>query len=471
MIPKKQHRLITTIVFVVAGIMALCAIVFGAFSFIQNKYASRLFPNVYINAESVANRNKSEIALQFSPIENKLQNVVVQITFNSTPIATLSAQTLHLHLNTDEAFEKAYIVGRSPYIPSRILQTLQSVFSWQKFEFPLEISYLKQPIIDAVSQVQDDYEKKPKDARFQFEAGKVTVFEKEENGLHIETTKTLLDIDKALKGEINNTQENKTPLVISIAQTVVKPDITLAQTNTFGIEELIAEGDSDYTHSIPQRIHNLLLATSKFNGVLIPKGATFSFNDTVGDISSSTGYQPAYIIKDGKTVLGDGGGVCQVSTTLFRAILNAGLPIVEYHPHAYRVGYYENDSKPGLDATVFGPTVDLKFTNNTPASILIQTVADEEHDKLAFKLYGKKDNRVVQLSTPIVSGISAPPDPLYQDDPTLKKGVTKQVDFAAWGAKVFYTYKVTKDSQEMFQKDFNISFRPWQAVYLVGTAD
>jgi len=214
-----------------------------------------------------------------------------------------------------------------------------------------------------------------------------------------------------------------------------------------------------------------LLGTSKFNGVLIPKGATFSFNETVGDISSSTGYQPAYIIKDGKTVLGDGGGICQVSTTLFRTVLLAGLPIVEHHSHAYRVGYYENDSKPGLDATVFGPSVDFKFINNTPASILIQTSADEENNKLSFKFYGKKDKRTVELSTPIISDYTSAPEPQFQDDPTLKKGVVKQVDFAAPGARSRYSYKVTLDNEVLFQKDFNVWFRPWRAVFLVGTAD
>jgi vancomycin resistance protein YoaR len=91
----------------------------------------------------------------------------------------------------------------------------------------------------------------------------------------------------------------------------------LAQTNNFGIEELIGVGTSNFTHSAPERVYNVTLATSKFNGVLIPKGAVISFNDLVGDISSLTGYKQAYVIKNGRTVLGDGGGVCQVSTTLF----------------------------------------------------------------------------------------------------------------------------------------------------------
>ena len=260
-------------------------------------------------------------------------------------------------------------------------------------------------------------------------------------------------------------------ITIAIVKTILKPKITLAQTNTYGIEELIGEGISDYTHSIPQRIHNLLLGTSKFNGVLIPKNATFSFNTTVGDISSTTGYQPAYIIKEGKTVLGDGGGICQVSTTLFRAVLNTGLPIAEYHAHAYRVGYYENDAKPGLDATVFGPSVDFKFINDTPASILIQTSADEENNKLYFKFYGKRDNRSVELTSPRIYDVTSPPEPQYQDDPTLKKGVTRQIDFSAPGTRSSYSYKVTKGNVVTFQKDFLNWYQPWRAVYLVGTAD
>jgi len=308
--------------------------------------------------------------------------------------------------------------------------------------------------------------KDPIDAKFQFESGKVLEFAKEENGLHIEIVKALSGVDKYMKSLTTSPKS----ITIPVQGTIVKPKITLAQTNTYGIEELIGEGTSDYSHSIPQRIHNLLLGTAKFNGVLIPKGGTFSFDDTVGDISSTTGYQPAYIIKDGKTILGDGGGICQVSTTLFRAVLNTGLPIAEYHAHAYRVGYYENDSKPGLDATVFGPTVDFKFVNDTQASILIQTSADEENHKLYFKFYGKKDDRSIQLTAPLVYDVTSAPDPQFQDDPTLPKGTTKQIDFAAPGTKVSYSYKVTKGNTVTFQKDFLNVYQPWRAVFLVGTA-
>lgn len=467
MIPKKTGRLLMQLC-----IGALVVIVFFValycFSVItERELSDRLFPNVTINGQSVGKMNKTEVYLAFSDLESKIQKSTVNLSYDNILVATFSATTLNAHLTIDDVFDKAYIVGRSPHIPSRLFQTVVSVFGLKQFEFPLKISYDKQPIQETLSHLVDLYEKDPVNAKFQFESGKVAVFEKEENGLHIEVKKALSEVDSAIQKQV----ADQSSLPIIVKKTILKPKITLAQTNTFGIEELIGEGISDYTHSIPQRIHNLLLGTSKFNGVLIPKGATFSFNETVGDISSTTGYQPAYIIKEGKTVLGDGGGICQVSTTLFRAVLNTGLPISEYHAHAYRVGYYENDAKPGLDATVYGPTVDFKFVNDTPASILIQTSADEENHKLFFKFYGKKDNRSVQLSTPILTDYAPAPEAQFQDDPTLKKGVTKQIDFAASGGRARFSYKVTRGNEVTFQKDFQNWYQPWRAVFLVGTAD
>jgi vancomycin resistance protein YoaR len=249
----------------------------------------------------------------------------------------------------------------------------------------------------------------------------------------------------------------------------VRPTVTTDKANTFGVKELISSGYSEFAGSATGRIHNIALAAGRLNGVLIKPGETFSFNEAVGDISAATGYQSAYIIKDGRTVLGDGGGVCQVSTTLFRAALNAGLPIIERHAHAYRVHYYEEAGfKPGLDATVYGPTYDLKFKNDTPASILIQTKTDVTNLSLTFDLYGTSDGRKAQISNQKLWGVTQPPPDLYQDDPTLARGVVKQVDFAAWGANASFDYLVTRNGQTLQKDTFVSNFRPWQAVYLRG---
>ena len=467
MIPKKTIRLLIQLcvgIFLLCG-LALCLFYFSSTS--QKELSNRLFPNIYIDGKPVGKMNKTEVYLSFADDESKIKEKTISLSYENNIIATFSATSLSTRLNIDNSFNRAYVIGRSQYTFARLFETIESYLGLKQFNFPLEIIYDKQPIQEVLTHLADSYDKDPINAKFLFEAGKVTLFQKEENGLQVETNTAQSQIDIVMKDR----HISPNPVVITVSSTVLKPQITLAQTNTYGIEELIAEGVSDYTHSIPQRIHNLLLGTSKFNGVLIPKGATFSFNDTVGDISSTTGYQPAYIIKEGKTVLGDGGGICQVSTTLFRATLNAGLPIVEYHSHAYRVGYYENDAKPGLDATVFGPTVDFKFINDTPASILIQTSVDETNNKLYFKFYGKKDNRTVELTTPVLSDYAPAPDPQYQDDPTLKKGVTKQIDFAASGARSRFSYKVTKGKEVTFQKNFDNWYQPWRAIFLVGTAD
>jgi vancomycin resistance protein YoaR len=172
---------------------------------------------------------------------------------------------------------------------------------------------------------------------------------------------------------------------------------------------------------------------------------------------------------DGKTVLGDGGGVCQVSTTLFRAVLSAGLPVVERRAHAYRVGYYEQGFGPGLDATVYSPTTDFKFKNNTDAYLLIQTEIDLNNLALTFEIYGTDDGRIATTSKPVITSQSSPAEDLYVDDPTLKAGVIKQIEHRAYGAKVIFDYKVIRNGEELINQKFVSNYRSWQAVYLRGT--
>ena len=192
----------------------------------------------------------------------------------------------------------------------------------------------------------------PQNPKFVFNNGRVTEFQPALSGVKVDGNKFKDQLTASLDILENSNDKTET---FDIPVIATPPNVTTDQVNNLGIKELIGRGTSTYFHSIPGRVHNVVLAASRINGTLVAPGETFSFNQTLGDVTQFTGYQQAYIISNGKTILGDGGGVCQVSTTLFRAILNAGLPIVERAAHAYRVGYYEQDSPPGLDATVFGP--------------------------------------------------------------------------------------------------------------------
>lgn len=307
----------------------------------------------------------------------------------------------------------------------------------------------------------------PLNATFQIEGERVTVFKPAKEGVLLDRKKTKERFYLALKEleDETNLKDNK----MEIAANLISPKIKTEDVNTLGIKELTGTGKSQFKGSIAERVHNIKLAAGKLNGLVIAPGEIFSFNQAVGDVSEATGFKKAYIIRQGRTILGDGGGVCQVSTTLFRAALNAGLPIEERHAHAYRVSYYEQDSQPGLDATVFDPNADLKFKNDTPAHILIQSKIDSKNKILVFELYGSSDGRKVEIGKAYIWDIIPPPPDLYQNDSTLPAGTVKQIDWKAWGAKVRFNWKVTRGEEILQEKTFYSQYRPWQAIFLRGT--
>lgn len=314
---------------------------------------------------------------------------------------------------------------------------------------------------------------------------RVTAFKPSQEGRKLDVQKTFnlisdtlasprsVDVNAASQGPLRQSDsEASVPLerkTISLPVDIVKPKIETQDVNSLGIKELLGRGISNFAGSIPNRIYNVGLTASKINGVLIPPGETFSFNKTVGDISAATGFKQAYVIKEGRTVLDDGGGVCQDSTTLFRAVLNAGLPVLKRTAHAYRVSYYEQGFPPGLDATVFSPSVDFQFKNDTANHILIQ--AYTIGTTLYVDLYGTSDSRVATLTQPVVTNQVPPPPELRQDDPTLPKGIVKQVDWSAWGASVSFKRTVVRNGETLIDETWKSAYKPWQAVFLVGTKE
>ncbi len=330
----------------------------------------------------------------------------------------------------------------------------------------LKGGFSENEILKKVEDVAAKINRDPQNPKFNFNGGRVSEFLPSLDGIKLDNNQLKNEIVDSLN-KLESTDEKIITIYTPVSKT--PPDVTTDKVNDLGIKELIGRGTSTYFHSIPGRVHNVSLATSRINGTLVKPGETFSFNNALGDVSAFTGYEQAYIISGGKTILGDGGGVCQVSTTLFRSLLNAGMPINERAGHAYRVGYYEQNSPPGMDATVYGPSPDLKFTNDTANYVLIVATADPKHYSLVFELYGTRDGRVAEVTKPIVSNVTPAPEDRYQDDPTLPAGSVKQVDFKAAGARVVFNYKVTKSDGEVYKKTFISNYRPWQAVYLRGT--
>jgi len=263
---------------------------------------------------------------------------------------------------------------------------------------------------------------------------------------------------------------------ITLQFDTITPEITDAVTGEeLGIVELVEERTTYFYGSDAARVQNIETAAAQFHGLLIPPGATFSMAQALGNISLENGYAEALIIYGGQTIQGVGGGVCQVSTTLFRTAFFAGFPIVERHAHAYRVSYYEydpgrirNPQWAGFDATVYVPIVDLKFTNDTDHWLLMETYVYRGSEALTWKFYSTDDGRTVEWNTTGPRNIVDAPEPLYRENPDLQKGVIKQVDYAADGADINVTRTVYKGGSIHFSDSFFTHFRPWQEINEYG---
>ncbi len=240
---------------------------------------------------------------------------------------------------------------------------------------------------------------------------------------------------------------------------------------SLGINELVSESTSYFKGSNEGRMSNIALAASKFDGVIIPPGEIFSFNQHLGPVTAEEGYDESLIIFGDRTTVGIGGGVCQVSTTAFRTAFFGGFELVERWAHGYRVGWYETNSAVGLDATIYTPDVDLKFRNDSNHHLLIHTQSDLEAGTVTFKFYGTDTGRDVIVSQPVETNLVKHDPPVYEETPALPKGIMKQVDWAKDGMDVTVT-RIVKDGNTVVYEDEVFShYQPWRAVYHVGTGN
>lgn len=466
---KKKHLKLAgrvTFWFSIGAIFSLFLISSFSYIIFQNLYREKIYPGIRISGVDFGRKTETEVKNYF--LEKNAQASDTTFIFNfEDGVATVSAKEIDFGYDESLLAYQAMSIGRS-FDP---ITNVSLIFQAYTIGLDLSASYKfsEDKLYSKLIPVIEKVNRQPIEALFTFEYGRVTEFRASRDGRQIDKTQ----LNQQLLSQANLILNSKSQkiVIIPIPVKIIKPNLTTEKVNKLGIKELIGTGTSLFQHSIENRIYNINLAASRLNGILVAPGETFSFAKAIGDISSFTGYKQAFVIQNGRTVLGDGGGVCQVSTTLFRAALNSGLPIEERTAHAYRVSYYEQDSLPGIDATVYVPTVDLKFRNDTSHHILIQTLVDPNELRLTFNLYGTSDGRISEITTPIVTSVVPAPEPKYEDDPTLPKGQTKQVDFAAAGAKVSFSRTVTKNEKVLISETFNSNYRPWQAVFLRGTKE
>jgi len=333
----------------------------------------------------------------------------------------------------------------------------------------LEPGALAQMLTPIAAQV----DRKSKNARFYFDdpTSQLVLLENSTVGRTTDVSASIAAVNDALlRGE------HVIPLVINEVQPAL-PDT--ATSESLGIREKIMERSTYFYGSSSDRLQNIETASKQFNGLFVAPGEVFSMGEHMSDVTLDNGFAEAWIIYNGRTIKGVGGGVCQVSTTLFQTVLYAGFPVVQRVPHAYRVSYYERtagggrDPKlAGMDATVYFPLVDFQFVNDSPYWLLMETYYYSDH--LTWKFYSTSDGRSVNINSTGPTNIVPAPKPLFEVNSDLKNGQIKQVDWAADGSDVTVTRTVyNSDGSVKYTDVFTTHYEPWQAIcqYGPGTED
>ena len=241
----------------------------------------------------------------------------------------------------------------------------------------------------------------------------------------------------------------------------VLPSETLA---AMGIADLLAVGVSDFQGSPANRVHNIKVGAANFNGFIFKQDEVFNFNETLGQVGPQTGFLPELVIKGAHTVPEFGGGLCQVSTTAFRAALLAGLEIVERWSHAYSVDYYQPF---GTDATIYLGGKNLRFKNNTQGSVLMQTRI--VGNKLFFHFYGKGDEREVAIMGPKLWNFQNAPAAQIISSSELQPGQVKILSGIHGGLNSLWFQHVRKDGLESWKEIFS-EFEPRGLIKMIGAA-
>lgn len=307
----------------------------------------------------------------------------------------------------------------------------------------------------------------PQDGRFHFDVntGQLVVVRPAVNGRQLNVPETLRVLEQA----VFRYDMRSVPMMFDYTLPRYHNGITAAE---LGITQLVAEATTYYTGSTPNRRHNISHGASLFDGIIIGPGEEFSFNHWLGEVSLEAGFLESKVIEGERTVDGVGGGICQVSTTIFRAAFSGGFPIIERNSHAYRVGFYELNSPPGLDAAIWTPDRDFRFQNDTPYHLLIETAVYPANNTIQFRFYSTNPGRIVEIQEPTVRNpVSALPT-RYEANSDLQPGQIVQVDWAAEGADV-NVKRIIRDFEGNLIKEDNIftHYLPWGAIYQVAPGD
>lgn len=307
-------------------------------------------------------------------------------------------------------------------------------------------------------------EQKARDVVIRQEGGNWTFSARPQEGRKVDREA----LDQAIQGLIaQKSLESVYELEMQVMQAQVDVPEELKKR---GIREVIGTGYSNFSGSPSNRIHNIHVGMNLFDGWIVPQGEVFSFTQNMGPIDAAHGWLPELVILGDETKPEYGGGLCQVSSTMFRAALYSGLPIVERHEHSYAVSYYARPYGWGLDASVYDPSPDFKFKNDTQGDILIQAVV--EGAQAYFVFYGTSDGRKVEMEGPVVYGHYRKTEPVIKKTKALAPGERRldQAEHPGFKADWWRTI-IYADGTRSERENFHSNYEARPPKYLEGAVE
>lgn len=436
---------------VLIGIAIFLMLIFiSVMYFTSESLNTGIHRGVRVEDVDVSNLSKDEALKEVSKITGeRINNKKINFHYGDRDLP-IALKDFGYSLNLEDAVNEAYGIGRSKGLFSNYLDIVSSLIFKKNI---IAYSSFDEGKKDAVlTNLAREIHKKPLDAHPIFnEDGTITIA-KSEKGRY-------LDLNEA-KGLLNKDMLNEEKIELPVYDTEPKIQSDYYQ----GIDKVLGDFSTDYSSSIKNRKENIKIASEKFNNMKLNPGDEISFNDIVGEISEATGFKNATVIVGGEYETGIGGGICQVSTTLYNSLILSDLEIVERHNHSRPINYVDL----GTDAAVARGYKDLKFKNNTNNPIIILAEADGQ--KLDFKVLGNSADRDYQVKIiPQRLGVVSPDvKTTYSDSVPEGETVVKESGKNGYSYK---TYKeVVKNGEVVEKKEISKSYYvPKSKVLVVGT--
>ncbi|MBC7960815.1 MAG: VanW family protein, partial [Vallitaleaceae bacterium] len=342
------------------------------------------------------------LSLLQSTIDKRYKNKELKIFYEQTAAYKLPYDYFDFRTDYENLIEMAYGLAKVGTLKERFVQVEKMKEGTVRFS--TKEWYDDGKVIRFVQELEPNYYVKAQDATFEkTEAGFV---------IHDEVVGKAINVEASVKAINEALVKGKSQVNLEVITT--EPQIT--KTFYEDIKDLIGSYTTAFSSNQVGRNENLRVAASLIDKTLLLPGEVFSTNDTIGPTDAAHGYQEAPVIVNGLIQKGFGGGVCQVSTTLYNAVLLAELEIVERRNHSLAVAYIEK----GRDATLADGSIDFKFKNNTNTPIYIESYLEDYH--IHMNIYGKETNtanRSIDFETEVVDTIMPPPEKITED-PTLK---------------------------------------------------